>query len=137
MINRNRNFAGARIVLMIGLVTGLIGATPGSASADATKARAENSGFPVHVQTPSYPVGIASGDTKLVPFSINEAEGISGTITSRTYQFFTQYDVPLSESHGPFRANISINSNGTNGWSELVYLPKTVADKARAIKDYA
>lgn len=91
----------------------------------------------IRISAPLIPVGMNPGESKLVPYSIADSDVTSGRITSRTFQFFTQYDVPLSESFGPFPANISINSTGTSDWNELVYLPAAVADRAHAIKDYA
>jgi hypothetical protein len=132
MFRRNRKFAGTRISLIIALVAGLMGVIPAAAGEGAN-----SSTVSVHIQTPSDPVHISSGESKLVPLSIAEAENISGTITNRTYQFFTQYDVPLSAPFGPFPANVKLDSVGTASWNELVYLPEAVADQARSTKEYA
>jgi len=91
----------------------------------------------VSISTPSYPIGMRSGETKLIPYSLDEIGNVPGEITSRTLQFYTQYDVPLSETMGPFPTNISIKSLNTTVWNELVYLPKSVANKARSMEDYA
>ena len=49
----------------------------------------------VHVSTPSYPIAIDSRESQLVPFSFAETGNASGRITSQTFRFYTQYDVPL------------------------------------------
>src|SRR5215212_2955404 len=91
----------------------------------------------VSISTPSYPVGMGSGETKLVLYRLEELNNVPGEITSRTLQFYTQYDVPLSEPMGPFPTQISVKSLDTTVWNELVYLPKRVANQARSMEDYA
>ena len=60
--------------------------------------------------TPTYPVGIDGGESKLVEYSVSETGDVSGHMTSRTLQFFTQYDVPLSEPLGPYRTDIQVSA---------------------------
>jgi len=97
-----------------------------------------NTSFPqVSISTPSYPVGMRSKETILVPYHLKEMGNVSGEIISRTLQFYTQYDVPLSEPMGPFPTNISVKSLDTTDWNELVYLPESVFDKARSMEEYA
>lgn len=91
----------------------------------------------VSISTPSYPVGIQAGETQSILYQLKEAAHGSGEITSRTYQFFTQYDVPLSEEMGPLPARIHVRAASTTSWNELVYLPQDVVDKMRSRKDYA
>jgi hypothetical protein len=103
-----------------------------------SRLRERNTSFSqVSISTPSYPIGMRSGETKLILYSLDEIGNVPGEITSRTLQFYTQYDVPLSEPMGPFPTKISITALNTTVWNELVYLPKSVANKARSIKDYA
>jgi hypothetical protein len=91
----------------------------------------------VKVSTPSYPVGMERGARKLVTYSITESGNVSGTITSRTYQFYTQYDEPLSDRMGPYPANVEVNALETTEWDELVYLPQRVVDQAYTMREYA
>ena len=91
----------------------------------------------VDISTPSHPVGIASRETKLVPYRLKEKGNVSGKITARTYQFFTQYDIPLSEEMGPFKTGIPVRSQQETDWNELVYLPESVAEKAASMDEYA
>jgi hypothetical protein len=97
-----------------------------------------NTSFPqVSISTPSYPVGMRSKETILVPYRLKEMGNVSGEIISRTLQFYTQYDVLLSEPMGPFPTSISVKSLDTTDWNELVYLPASVFDKARSMEEYA
>lgn len=89
------------------------------------------------ISTPLYPVGINSGESKLVEYSLSETNNISGEITGRTLQFFTQYDDPLSEPLGPYPTSIAIDALSTTSWNELVYLPNSVVEKARTLDEYA
>ena len=91
----------------------------------------------INITTPPNPVGLKSGERKFVTYSLKEMDNVSGEITSRTYQFYTQYGVPLSEPMGPYPANIEINPLQTIEWNELVYIPESVVNKARAIEDFA
>ena len=91
----------------------------------------------VSISTPSYPIGIQAKETQWIPYQLQETAHGSGEITSRTYQFFTQYGVPLSEKMGPFLARIHVRSANTTVWNERVYLPQHVVDKARSRRDYA
>src|SRR5215203_5271459 len=75
----------------------------------------------ISISTPSYPVGIKSNETILVPYSLDEMGNVSGDITSRTFQFFTQYDVPLSEVVGPYPASIDVRALQRTEWNELVH----------------
>ena len=138
MFNLSRIGFVARAFLIVAFLVGLMRVNPSQAAGN-TNAFADDSATfsKVSVETPRYPVGMGSGESRLVPYRISELGHLSGKITSRTYQFFTQYDVPVSESFGPFRANIPLNSAGTTDWNELIYLPKAVAEKAHEIRDYA
>ncbi len=138
MFNLSRIGFVARAFLIVAFLVGLMRVNPSQAAGN-TNAFADDSATfsKVSVETPRYPVGMGSGESRLVPYRISELDHLSGKITSRTYQFFTQYDVPVSESFGPFRANIPLNSAGTTDWNELIYLPKAVAEKAHEIRDYA
>ncbi len=78
-----------------------------------------------------------SKETKLVPYHLKEMGNASGEILSRTFQFYTQYDVPLSEPMGPFPTNIDVKLQQGNDWNELVYLPESVVKKARSLEEYA
>ena len=138
MFNLQRITTIARASLIVALMTGLMRVNPTQAANHGNFHVDESNTFSkVSVQTPHYPVGMGGGESKLVPYSISELPNLSGRITSRTYQFFTQYDVPISESFGPFRVDIPLNSAGTTDWNELVYLPKAVAETAHEIRDYA
>ena len=138
MFNLSRIGFVARAFLIVAFLVGSMEVRPSQAAGN-TNAFADDSATfsKVSVETPRYPVGMGSGESRLVPYRISELDHLSGKITSRTYQFFTQYDVPVSESFGPFRANIPLNSAGTTDWNELIYLPKAVAEKAHEIRDYA
>jgi hypothetical protein len=116
-------------VLVVLLLVGLFGVMPVGASSDALPQ--------VNISTPSYPIGMNSRESKLIPYSFTESNNVSGKITSRMIRFYTQYDVPLSDPLGPYPTNININSLETKEWNELVYLPESVANKARALKEYA
>jgi len=91
----------------------------------------------VSISTPSYPIGIKSGETKLVPYGLKETGNASGELTGRSYQYFTQYDIPLSDVMGPFPTRVSIRSSTVTNWNERVYLPQSVVDKARSMDEYA
>jgi predicted outer membrane repeat protein len=119
----------ANFVFVIVLLVGLFGVTPASASSDALPQ--------INISTPSYPIGMNSRESKLIPYGFTESNNVSGKITSRMIRFYTQYDIPLSEPFGPYSTNININSLQTREWNELVYLPESVVNKARALKEYA
>jgi hypothetical protein len=71
---------------------------------DVMPAKASSKAIPqVDISTPSYPVGMNSRESKLIPYSFTESGNVSGQITSRTIRFYTQYDVPLSEPFGPIQ----------------------------------
>jgi hypothetical protein len=91
----------------------------------------------ISITAPPNPVGLKSGESKFVTYSLKEMDNVSGEITSRSYQFYTQYGVPLSEPIGPYPAKIRVNPLQTTEWNELVYIPESVVNKARSIKDYA
>ena len=91
----------------------------------------------VSIATPPNPVGLKSGESKSIPYSLIEMGNVSGEIISRTYQFYTQYGAALSEPLGPYPISIGVNPLQTTEWNELIYLPEGVVDKARSIKDYA
>lgn len=137
MFNLLRITTIGRVSLIVALMTGLMRVNPAQAANNGTFHVDESDTFSkVGVQTPHYPVGMGGGESKLVPYSISELPNLSGRITSRTYQFFTQYDVPISESFGPFRVDTPLNLAGTTDWNELVYLPKAVAETVHDIRDY-
>ena len=96
-----------------------------------------DAGPEIQISTPSYPVGMSSRETKLIPYNLTESGNISGTITSRTYQFYTQFDVPLSDLLGPYPASIPVKPLQISKWKEPVYLPESVVNKARAMEEYA
>ena len=141
MLFKNRKSYVLNFALILALLGGLFGVVPTLASTgiDASEFSSNSSSIvpQLNISTPPNPVGIKSRESKLVPYSLIEFANISGRITSRTYQFFTQYDVPLSELMGPYPTNININPLQTNDWNELVYLPESVAENARSIQDYA
>jgi hypothetical protein len=89
------------------------------------------------ISTPSYPIGMRSTETKLIPYRFQESGSGSGEIVSQTLQFYTQYDVPLSEALGPYPTHVSVGSGQATDWNELVYLPKGVFEKAHAMGEYA
>ncbi|HLO15511.1 MAG TPA: choice-of-anchor Q domain-containing protein [Anaerolineales bacterium] len=91
----------------------------------------------IKISTPSYPIGIDSGESKLVTYSFAESGDVSGEITSRIDRFYTQFDVPLSDFMGPYPASIQISQLQTKDWDELVSLPESVVTKARSMKEYA
>ena len=91
----------------------------------------------VSISTPSYPIGMRDRETKLIPYRLKAGSDVSGEIISRTLQFYTQYDVPLSEPMGPYPTHITVKSLQTTDWNELVYLPERVVDKARSMEEYA
>jgi len=102
------------------------------------KGRGRSGSIPrVSISTPSYPVAIKGKETKLIPYHLEGIASVSGEITSQKDQFFTQYDVPLSDMSEPFPTHISIQPFDTTHWNELVYLPQSVVDKARSLDEYA
>ncbi|MGE5776244.1 MAG: DNRLRE domain-containing protein [Chloroflexota bacterium] len=115
-------------VLTIILLGGLLGVLPVGASSGATPR--------VTIFTPSYPVGMDRGESRLVSYRLTEAGNISGEFTSRTYRFYTQYDEPLSDLMGPYPTSIKINALQTNEWDERVTLPAPVVDQARSMGQY-
>jgi hypothetical protein len=146
MFKKNQIRVVARIILMAVIIAGAIGAMPVQAGAKTiggtTTGKDDwfnpSNGIPtVNITTPSYPVGIRNGEMKFVPYQLEETNNASGEITNRTYQFYTQYDVPLSEAIGPFSTLISVDSLRTNGWNEAAYLPRDVVNKARGMDEYA
>jgi len=116
-------------LLILVLLSGMSGMPPVKSGFDALPQ--------VKISTPSYPVGVSGGERKLIPYRLTESGDRSGTITSRTYQFYTQFGVPLSDSFGPDPANIPVNPLQTSKWKEPVYLPASVANQARALEEYA
>ena len=141
MFFKNRNFNVLNFALILALFSGLFGVVPTLASTEIDLSEFSSSSSSIvpqlNISTPPNPVGIRSRESKLVKYSLTESGNISGRITSRTYQFFTQYDVPLSEAMGPYPTNINIDPLQTNDWNELIYLPESVAENARSIRDYA
>ena len=141
MFFKNRKFHVLNFSLLLVIVGGLLGVVPAQASTaiNTSEFSSANSGLAPqwNISTPLNPVGIKSQESKIVKYSLTESSNVSGRITSRTYQFFTQYDVPLSEAMGPYPTSINIKALQTNDWNELVYLPESVANKARSSKDYA
>src|SRR5688572_31214944 len=141
MFFKNRKFHVLNFSLLLVIVGGLLGVVPAQASTaiNTSEFSSTNSGLAPqwNISTPLNPVGIKSQESKIVKYSLTESSNVSGRITSRTYQFFTQYDVPLSETMGPYPTSINIKALQTNDWNELVYLPESVANKARSSKDYA
>lgn len=129
MVARRQKSFVRSFVLIVMLLGGLLGVKPVGASSSAIPQ--------VVISTPSYPVGINSGENKLVTYSLAESGNVSGTITSRTLRFYTQYDVPLSDFMGPYFTSIKVNALQTNKWEESVYLPKSVVEQARSRKEYA
>ena len=141
MFFKNRKFNILNFALILALFSGLFGVVPTLASTEIDLSEFSSSSSSIvpqlNISTPPNPVGIRSRESKLVKYSLTESGNISGRISSRTYQFFTQYDVPLSEVMGPYPTNINIDPLQTNDWNELVYLPESVAEKARSVQDYA
>ena len=91
----------------------------------------------IRISTPSYPVGMDSQESKQIPYTFKASGDFSGAITSRVIQFYTQYDEPLSDLFGPYPTKISVNSLQTSEWNEMVYLPESVVENARALEEYA
>ena len=141
MLFKNRKLYVLNLALVFVLLGGMFRVVPSKASADTYVQEFSSSSSniipQIKISTPSYPVGIDSKASKLVKYSLTESANISGRITSRTYQFFTQYDIPLSEPMGPYPASIDVSPRNTTDWNEPVYLPESVANKARSTKDYA
>ncbi|HEX9332110.1 MAG TPA: hypothetical protein VF896_09495, partial [Anaerolineales bacterium] len=129
MFSKNYKPLILKFVLIMVLLGGLFGATPAKASSGAIPQ--------VSISTPSYPIGMNSGESKLIPYSLTEIGNISGEITSRTDRFYTQYDIPLSNLMGPYPTSIKISALQTNTWDEPVTLPESVVNKARSMKEYA
>src|ERR1043165_2939608 len=129
MFFKSRKFMLARFALILALLSGLYGVMP----AEANSSMAPQ----ILISTPSSPIGMDSGESKLIPYNFEELGNVSGEITSRTYRFYTQYDEPLSEPMGPYPTRIKVNALQTNHWNELVNLPQSVVTKARLMKKYA
>ncbi|MEO7837913.1 MAG: hypothetical protein ABIU06_01000 [Anaerolineales bacterium] len=91
----------------------------------------------VSITTPPNPVGLKRGQSKSITYSLMETGNASGEIISHTYQFYTQYGVPLSEPLGPYPISIEVNPLQATEWNELVFLPESVVNKARSVEDYA
>jgi hypothetical protein len=115
-------------ILILVLLSGMSGTPPEKPGFDATPQ--------VNISTPSYPVGMRSRERKLIPYQLT-AGNISGTITSRTYQFYTQFDVPLSGLLGPDLVSIPVHPLQTSEWKEPVYLPESVVNQAQSLEEYA
>ena len=88
------------------------------------------------ITSPSYPIGMESGESKILHYTFIEEGKGSGKITSFSYRFYTQYDEPLSEPIGPFPSALKINLLGILDWDELVHLPTGVVDAAREIDEF-
>ena len=116
------------IVILI-LLSGMTGAPPPRSKSESTPQ--------ISISTPSYPVGIDSMDRKQIPYTFKAAGNFSGAITSRVFQFYTQYDEPLSDLLGPYPTRIDLNSLQTSEWNDSVYLPESVVEEARALEEYA
>lgn len=129
MFYKNHKLLIRNVVLMFAFLGGMIGVTNAKASSEATPQ--------VNIFTPPYPIGMDSGERKLVPYRLTESGNASGEFTSRTIRFYTQYDVPLSDFMGPYVTNISVYPLQTNEWNEPVYLPEEVVNKARDLEEYA
>src|SRR5215203_405537 len=119
-------------ILCYVLVFVLLSGTPGTTVKASSAAISQ-----INVSTPSHPIGMRGMERKLIPYSLTESWGFSGTITARTYQFYTQYEVPLSDLSKPYPASIPVAPQQTSEWNELVYLPGSVVLNARALEEYA
>ncbi|HEX6035154.1 MAG TPA: hypothetical protein VFY83_11990, partial [Anaerolineales bacterium] len=129
MFFHKRTFSIICSILILVLLSGMSGAPPVHSSSDVTPQ--------IRISTPSYPIGMHGKDSQRIPYSFKASGNFSGVITSRVFQFYTQYDEPLSYQFGPYPTNISVNSIQTSEWNELVYLPESVVNKARAMEEYA
>jgi predicted outer membrane repeat protein len=129
MFGKKQKFVVLNLIVIMLLLGGLFGVTPARAGSDSIPE--------VKISTPSYPVGIKGGQSKLVVYSLMESGNVSGTITSRSYRFYTQYDEPLSDTLGPYPTHVKVNALAADEWNELVYLPKAVMEQARSLDQYA
>ena len=91
----------------------------------------------VYISVPPNPIGMEAGESKYIRYDFKEMGNRSGQITGFSYQFYTQYDVPISDQFGPYPIEITINALRSTNWSHLLYLPESVVNSARAIDDYA
>src|SRR5688500_11303633 len=87
------------------LLVGLVGTAPVKATSDAEAQ--------ISISSPAYPIGMDRGETRFVAYNLTESGDISGEITSRSYRFYTQYDVPLSDWMGPYPVNIPVSAGET------------------------
>jgi hypothetical protein len=117
------------LVLSLIILVGTLGTVPVKTVSDAKPT--------VNILTPAYPVGTDADESRRIPYRLTESANVSGELTSYTDRFHTQYDVPLSESIGPYPASIRVNRSESANWEQLVYLPASVVGKARSMKEYA
>ncbi|MFT3892405.1 MAG: hypothetical protein QM730_12285 [Anaerolineales bacterium] len=138
MFAKNQKSFPVRFILLLVLTIGMFGVVPVKAGAAPAETVVVSGTIPqVQIIVPAYPIGMDAGKTELIPFKLQEMAGASGKFTSKTLQFFTQYDVPLSGLMGPYSTNIQINALSTTKWNESVYLPASVVSNARSMKKYA
>src|SRR5215208_5686695 len=116
-------------ILILVLLSGISGPPPVQSSFDVTPQ--------ISITTPSYPIGMNSKDSQRVPYMFKSSGNFSGVITSRVFQFFTQNGDPLSDVLGPYPAKIDVKPRQTGKWNELVDLPESVMNQARALEEYA
>src|SRR5687768_170327 len=129
MFFKQQKFVMTCSIVILVLLSGMTGAPP-PISKSATTPQ-------ISISTPSYPVGMDSMDRKQIPYTFKAAGNFAGEITSRVFQFYTQYDEPLSDLLGPYPTRIGLNSLQTSEWNDPVYLPESVVDEARALEEYA
>ena len=93
--------------------------------------------FIITVAASPNPTTMDAGDSKDIQYSFTELAGETGIITSYTTQFFTQYDLQLSDETDSITTNITLQPDGTVFWTESVTLPLAVVAAARADGKYA
>jgi len=73
-----------------------------------------------------------SGDYREITYTFTETNGVAATITSRVAKFLAPTGQELSGDIGPYANDIRVNGFSSARWTDNVYLPPEVVQKARA-----